>query len=268
MPGTIILPRKETFFENPLLRSVFMTSLQEGLRRKRETRQNERADIKLKEKQAFDVDMALFEADGQKVKEGTEVPENRSVREFKGTKYSFPKSQKQQLADKGIYLLNGKPHKFDGQNLVPVDPERPYKIGTIKDFKEGDKFVQKKYTKDGFVPTGKTAKRYKPTTVVNVQDSIRNQAEKDFAKTKTYLHSSNLKTDVMKDLPKIDAEAWSLSEGVPHERNALIKKEMDVRIKSTYRDAVFGDGDEGKGWYVKRGNKHKLVSPWIESDDF
>lgn len=50
--------------------------------------------------------------------------------------------------------------------------EGPYKEGQIKDFKEGDQFIQKKYTKGEWVPTGTKAPRYKPGVTINMPDTV------------------------------------------------------------------------------------------------
>lgn len=55
-----------------------------------------------------------------------------------------------------------------GNNQIPLyapkkEVDRPYKVGTLQDFKEGDQLVQKIYTEKGWLPTGKTAPRFKET---------------------------------------------------------------------------------------------------------
>lgn len=50
--------------------------------------------------------------------------------------------------------------------------EGPYKEGEIKDFKEGDQFIQKKFTNGEWVPTGVEAPRYKPGVTINMPDTV------------------------------------------------------------------------------------------------
>ena len=54
----------------------------------------------------------------------------------------------------------------------PKPEKGPYKEGEIKDFKEGDQFVQKKYTGGKWVPTGVKAPRYKPGVTINMPDTV------------------------------------------------------------------------------------------------
>ena len=54
----------------------------------------------------------------------------------------------------------------------------PYKEGQLVDFKIGDQFVQHKYTKGGFVPTGRVAPRYKPGVTLNLKQSAASEREK------------------------------------------------------------------------------------------
>lgn len=49
---------------------------------------------------------------------------------------------------------------------------QPYKVGEIKDFKEGDQFIQKRWNGKNWEPTGTSAPRYKPTTNVNIDTGL------------------------------------------------------------------------------------------------
>ncbi|MDA3834241.1 MAG: hypothetical protein PF495_12690 [Spirochaetales bacterium] len=85
-----------------------------------------------------------------------------------------------------VYIATG--DKYD-QHLMRLEQQAakqaagngPYKIGELKDFKQGDEFVQHEYTSGGtWEPTGVAAPRYKSSTNVNINTpdmSKRTQAD-------------------------------------------------------------------------------------------
>jgi hypothetical protein len=150
------------------------------------------------------------------------------------------------MPDHKVMMHNGK-----ATIVKPTKVERPYKLGTVKDFKEGDVWVQKKYTKDGFIPTGKTAKRYKPTT--NITNVIKGQ-EFDIKKDVTF---GNMKGDVLK--AKTDRPLYESKAGVFNKNN----ESNEVMYWDTTPGRVFKGKGEAK---VIKLPKSALAQGWTPSE--
>jgi hypothetical protein len=93
---------------------------------------------------------------------------------------NIPESKKdsveEKLSERGIYKAGSSFYQMDEKGrLNPIkDPDLPYEIGTIQDFRVGDEYKQHVYTGKqntkipGWEPTGVTSQRYKPGINVNV----------------------------------------------------------------------------------------------------
>lgn len=96
----------------------------------------------------------------------------------------------------------------------------------------------------------------KPDTVINVDNTIQKQQAEDKAK----MISPGFRAGVAKDVRANNGDEWDLADRAG--KDALVLKEADRRVKTTYPDAVYGNGDQGLGWYIETGDGHKKVVPW------
>lgn len=142
--------------------------------------------------------------------------------------------------------------------------EKPaYKKGQLLDFKVGDKLIQHKYENGKWVPTGRVAPRYKPTTNIYNQMSIAEKSrEKDIARVK----SSGYTADVAKDVKALfSKDQWEYEMSETQKNNA-IRKEIGRRVRSLFPDdkVAFAEDESGrKGWYkIKPDGSYELIRPW------
>lgn len=115
------------------------------------------------------------------------------------------KLEEQKLANEREKLWDLQMEDVKTEGKINIEREKarlrtPYTVGEIKEFKEGDQFVTKKYVgpKQGWVPTGVTAPRYKPPEMninIDTSDQVTKQEWRDLrsqeAHTRNVLRLTN-----------------------------------------------------------------------------
>jgi len=179
------------------------------------------------------------------------------------------------LADYGLYSVGNKLVQIKMEKGKPVAKS----MGLQKEFsepimaKEGDpKFapgtVYMENLETGATKVIQSPVGYKAKTKAEALELRRAGApkitigqkarEKDLAAVK----SINFMSDVAKDVMRLNKDEWELAEAP--ERADMVREEADRRVRNIHPGAQFGRGDQGTGWYEKKGEEFILVVPWNE----
>ena len=116
------------------------------------------------------------------------------------------------------------------------------------------------YTEKGWSPTGKTAQRYKPTNIINVESVVEKQKAKDIAKIQTNLNKPQFRSDVLNYVKANIGIEWDYMK--KEDKETAVRLETDRRVKDAYpnQEIIYGVKNGVVGWYLD----NKLVKPWEE----
>lgn len=256
MPAPIVVGQRVPQWQNMLMQ-LYMTKFTHNLQMEQQEARREDLKAEAQASRDFQMEQTKKKRQGELAEKGFTLTDTAKDSVYMPVAEQWYKKPEDQVVDIGNNMVgiyrNGKLTNIRNKT------QGAYKEGEIKDFKEGNQFIQKKYANGQWVPTGKTAPRYKPTTNIYNQMSIgERQRQQDIAD----INSPKFQSSVTKDVKQLNSFEWDLwGEG---ERENAIRSEADKRVRITYPNATFGVQDGKMGWYIKEGNKYKLVAPWSE----
>ena len=121
------------------------------------------------------------------------------------------------------------PDAMVGRTGLTRPKEEPYKIGTIKSFKEGDQFVDKKYSGQGKWEAIGKAPRYKPGTTINIGGKPAPASERE---------NLNKLFEFQGELTRIDENWEPMFTGPLQGRAGAIRDTVGVKIGRTDEKAT------------------------------
>jgi len=149
---------------------------------------------------------------------------------------------------------------------APGEIPRPPRFGggTSKIVPEPATFDEEKAAVfHNMTPEQKVAYLMKPGVSVNVGDITKKTLTTSKAKDVALMKSPRFRAGIVSDVAQLNSKEWPYLDVV--EKADLVREEADIRVRKLYPGAQYGNGDEGKGWYVKKDGKWVLEVSWSEA---